>query len=168
MLYALYGFITLYFPGRGGKFSRTRPSMQNASTLTQDQRIRALQQHADALHNELLILQARYEASQKEVEQAQSKAGVSDDEIKRREEWVKTSEDMLNKVKEENLALRKQYADKELELQEEFTKNVDLNKELRQLNERIAGFDSELKARSDEIEAKKHLIERYLKEIDGH
>jgi elongation factor G len=168
VLYALYGFITLYFPGRGGKFSRTRPSRQNASTLTQDQRIRALQQHADALHNELLILQARYEASQKEVEQAQSKAGVSDDEIKRREEWVKTSEDMLNKVKEENLALRKQYADKELELQEEFTKNVDLNKELRQINERIAGFDSELKARSDEIEAKKHLIERYLKEIDGH
>ncbi|MBI4706777.1 MAG: elongation factor G [Candidatus Omnitrophica bacterium] len=71
---------------------------------------------------------------------------------------------MLKKVKDENLELRKHFLVKENLLEEEFAKNVNLAKEARLLNEKIAALDKELKEKAEQIEIQKHQIEKYLKE----
>jgi elongation factor G len=166
VLYALYGAFTLWSSQQPRRPSR-RPAKESVIPF-QEQRIQKLQEQVDSLENEMLILKAEHDAALRELDPSKKKAVALEEEIRRREEWVGKSEEMLNKVKEENLGLRRQYTDKERELQEEFTKNVDLNKQIRELNEKKETLDKEIKNKDDEIEAKKHLIERYLKEINEH
>jgi elongation factor G len=166
MIYGVYGAISSSSSRKSARSSRKSPLPPRETTVSfQEQRIQKLQERVNSLENELQILQAKYESSQRELEPSKAKSGQLEQEIKRREEWVKTSEEMLNKVKDENLALRRQYADKEKELQEEFTRGVDLNKGLKGLNDKIEALDVKIKSQSEDIEIKRHQIERHLKEI---
>jgi elongation factor G len=169
ILYALYGIFT-----SPGTQQEPRPSRKPASPPKEsipsspEQRFQKLQERIISLEKELQLAQSNYASLQKETDPSRNRTGELEEELKRREEWVTKSEEMLNKVKEENLSLRRQYNDKERELQEEFTKNVNSAKEIRALNDKLAALDKEIRDRSDEIETKKHLIERYIKEINDH
>ncbi len=169
MIYGVYGALSSSGSRHSARPSRKSPLPPREITVSfQEQRIQKLQEHVFSLENELQILQAKYEASQRELEPIKAKAGQLEEEIKRRDDWVKTSEEMLNKVKDENLTLRRKYADKEKELQEEFTKGVNFNKGLRELNDKIEALDFQSKGQSEDIEIKKHQIERHLKDINEH
>jgi len=169
VLYALYGiFISsaLNQNVRAHKKSSSQPKENIASF--QEQRIQKLQERVVSLENELQLARANYDSARKDLDPSKNRLEELETELKRRENWVSKSEEMLNKVKEENLGLRRQYSDKEKELQEEFTKNVNLNKELKGFDDKLAQLEQDIKDKSDEIEAKKHLVERYLKEVNEH
>ncbi|MBN2831637.1 MAG: elongation factor G [Candidatus Omnitrophica bacterium] len=80
---------------------------------------------------------------------------------------------MLNKVKAENLELKNKFLNKEKGSQDDFTENVNLKKEIREFNDKIAELDKVIKDKSEQIEIQRHRIEKneqdakvYLKTID--
>ena len=167
ILYCLYGIFS-------SSQQETRPSRKSQSPLGENavsfqlERIQKLQELVNSLEKELESAKSSYAQVQKEFEPAKTRIAQLEDELKRRDEWVAKSEEMLNKVKEENLSLRKQYSDKEKELQDEFAKAVNLNKDIRELAGRISLLEKDIRDKSDEIEAKKHQIEGYIKEAKDY
>ena len=125
------------------------------------------------LESELEQSRAAYQAEKAQFEEAIAKHEELKLEISRRQEWVSTSEEMLTKVNAENLELRNKFLDKEKELQGEFTKNVNLQKEMRELSGKMQELDGVIKEKSEQIEIQRHRIEKneedmklYLKTID--
>ena len=80
---------------------------------------------------------------------------------------------MLNKAKAESLEFKNRFLEKEKESQEEFTKNVNLQKESRELNNKIGELNIKIKEQGEQIEIQRHRIEKneqdiklYLKTIE--
>lgn len=124
-----------------------------------------LQRRIVVLENELVdkkapkIIENDQDFSVKETQQNLSH------EIKRREEWLAKAEAELVKIKAENIVLTNRFIAKEKELNEEFAKNVDI---LRQLRELKAAFDAKeiaCRLKEDQVQAQKHQVESQLKSI---
>jgi len=167
--YAFYGIIFLSDSGKKGKSKKkTLPGAQNPELLLREERIGKLQEQVAFLENELEKVKASSALAEKASSAAKAKETKFQEELKRREEWVAKSEEMLNKVKEENLGIKKKFADKEKELQEDFSKNVKLNKEIKESEKKIASLAKEIKAGSEKIETQKHQLQKAQDEIKGH
>jgi elongation factor G len=132
---------------------------------SKDKKVRILEEQVASLNIEMEKTASIYNNLHKEYELLKEKEAQFDDELARREEWVKRSDTDLKKIQEERLGLERQFLTKEKELQEEFAKSVNLNRELRQVAERIPHLENEIKVKEDQIESLKHQIEGYIKEI---
>ena len=84
-------------------------------------------------------------------------------ELKRREDWVAKAEAELAKVKAENLDLNKKSAVKESELEEEFTKNVNLTRQIQEMEAVLKAKETACRLQEDQLQAQKHQIESQLK-----
>jgi elongation factor G len=130
-----------------------------------EQKIQGLQDEADSLKVELEKLKTEYTNTQNELEAEKKKQVDLKEELTRREQWVAKNEEYLNKVKEQGADIKNKFVEKERELQEEFTKNVNFNRQLREAGEKIQVLEKEGKEKFEQIETLKHKVEKYTNEI---
>ncbi len=162
VVYAIY---VLFAGGSSAKKAKKRSSAPAAPAQDfKDQKIISLNAEVKVLESELEKIKADYERSKTSFERAISKESQLEEELSRRKDWVAKSEEMLTKVKEENLALKNQFVDKEKELEKEFSKGVDVNRQIREVNIKIEGLEADIKAKAEQIEIQRHQIDKYTKE----
>jgi len=158
--YALYG---IFSSGGSDKKARAKnrfgPPREPEVSL-QEQKIQRLEGQVNFLEKELEMAKSEHEKEKQKFEIARQNDSKLREELSRRQEWVVKSEEMLNKVKEESLDLKKKFIAKEKETQDVFSSGVNLNKQIREQNEKLLLQDKELKDRSDKIEAQKHQLEK--------
>ena len=134
----------------------------------QEQKIRRLESQSEELENQLIQVKAEYEREKAEFLLAREKESQFSDELKRREEWVARAETELAKKRAEGLELENKFIVKEKELQEEFTKNVELSRQVRELKTSLESEDKEVKAKEEQLQIQKHQIEKQLQDIKGY
>ncbi len=158
----IYGLFGLLFSGK--------PEQKKRETLSEsrEQRILRLGGEVKSLEAELEKTRSGYETEKAQFQEAISKQEELEQELSRRQDWVAKSEEMLNKVKAENSDLKNKFLAKEKESQEEFTKNVNLQKELREFQDKKQELDKIIKEKSEQIEIQKHRIEKNEQDIKGH
>ena len=145
VLYAIFGIFST--PGEAGpKKSEKKPALSNEPSLTEfnkEQKIQRLQKQVSALENELNQAKITYEKEKSEFMVAGDKEAKLSEELKRRDEWVARAEAELAKIKPENLDLKNKFIAKENELQEEFAKNVNLSREIREIKNSLETKEAE-------------------------
>ncbi len=123
------------------------------------------------------LAKVEFQLEQAQVISAQGAANAKTDktkedefvsELKRREEWVSKAEAELTKIKGENTELNNRFAVKEKELEEEFTKNVNLTRELREIKAALEAKEMACRLKEDQLQAQKHQIESQAKSISEH
>jgi len=163
IIYTIYVILTM-----GSEEAPARAKKPAVTNIIEEERIQGLNRQMQALQEELEKTKGEYSRIQKEFDTVKRNELQLQEELNRRQDWVKKSEEMLDKVKEENLGLKNNFMAKEKELQEIFTKNVNLSKEIREVNEKIEELEKGNKDKSDEIESLKHKVERLTAEIKTH
>ncbi len=152
--------------------SRSKPKKKSGAgdpmAEFKEKRIVRLEEEIKTLEATAEKTRSEYEKEQFRFQEAIGKREQLEQELKRREDWVATSEEMLNKVKAENTELKNKFVSKEEELQREFTKNVNSVREIRELNDKIRLLEKNIKEQAEQIEIQKHKIEKYLQDIKGH
>jgi elongation factor G len=166
VLYALYCIFISGDTGKG-KGERKKSNLAAQGPEAQDKAER-LQSQIVTLESDLEKIRADYTKLQKEFEISKKKEAQAQEELNRRQDWVAKSESALNKVQEENIELKKKFIAKEKESEAEFSKDVNLNREIRELNEKLRSLEKEIKDKSEVIEAQKHQMERQVKEVKMH
>jgi small GTP-binding protein len=153
-----------------------KPKKQTTDILeSKEQEIASKVEKIAKLQEQIQALQGEIESTSKERERIDSELSVAkrreselQNELTRREEWVNKNNEDYQKIRDKQVDAEKQLIGKEKELQEEFTKNVNLTRELREARERIESLEKDTKEKSDSIEALKHQVERYIKEAKMH
>ena len=168
----VYGVYGLFSPDETAKAAKARrkggPAPRETEAYPEGQKNLLLKEQLNSLTAEAEKIKSGHANLQKELETAGKREADLREELARRQDWVAKSEEMLNKIKEENSGLRNKFIAKEKELQEEFKKNIDTNKELREAALRVRSLEEQGKEKSDQFEAKKHELERYAQEIKAH
>ena len=139
----------------------------NQEISAKEEKIAKLEGQVNSLKSELEKARADYAKLQIDNEATKKKESELKEELLKREEWVKKSDAQLNKIKEQSADFDKKILIKEKALSEEFEKNVDLNRQLREAAERYKLLEKESKGKSEEIQSLKAQIERFTKEILG-
>lgn len=167
VIYAVFGVWTSGQPVKEKhKKSEKKPNLPDEPG--KEQIIQRLQKQVSELEGELIKAGVEYEKEKSEFTAAKEKEVKFSEELKRREEWVAKAEAGLAKVKSENSDLSKKFITKEEELQEEFTKNVNFSRELRELKSSLEAKEIACRLKEDQIQAQKHQIEEQLKSIKEH
>jgi predicted nucleic acid-binding Zn-ribbon protein len=131
-----------------------------------EQKIQRLQKQLSELEEEMSQLKADYEKDKVGFAAASEKESRFSEELKRREEWVAKAEAELSKIKPENLDLKNKFIAKENELQEEFAKNVNLSREIREIRSFLEKKEEDIKLKEEQVQIQKHQIEKHLKELN--
>ena len=169
IIYALVGFFS-----SGGSNENKKPKKKSVSVPSsslpdhRDQKISGFGERIKSLEAELEKTKSDYTAEKVKFQEAISKDEELKQELSRRQEWVAKSEEMLTKAKAENQDLKNKFLEKEKESQEEFTKNVNLHKDNRELAEKSQELDKIIKDKSEQIEIQKHRIEKNEQDIKDH
>jgi elongation factor G len=88
------------------------------------------------------------------------------EEADRGKEFVQKNDEIMKKIQEKLTVLEKDYVKKDKELTAEFSKNVDLTRDIRTFNTRIQELENEGKERTEKIEILRHKVEKYTKELE--
>jgi len=166
VIYAVFGVFSLGASGTSAKKKNDKP--KPPEEFNKEQKIQRLESRAAELENELNQLKAEYDQAKSGFLLAKEKEAKFSDELKRREEWVAKAEAELVKIKPENLELKNKFIAKEKESQEEFTKNVELSRQIRELKASLELKEKEVNAKDEQVQIQKHQIEKQLKDIKGH
>ena len=159
MAYAMYYVFTPSQPRK-----KKQPPHQPAVDFAQDDSQR-LKEEIQALRGELQRQQADYSALQTELDTNKKTAEEFQSELDRRNEWVGKSDEVVDKIKSENLELKSKFMAKEKELQEGFAKKIDLERKARDLEMKVSALEQEGKEKTSQIEAQRHQLDRAYKEI---
>jgi elongation factor G len=165
-----YAVYIVFIPSDSGAKSKKKSGAEAKDPMSEfkEKRILRLEAEVKTLEAGAEKTRSEYEKEKFRFQEAIGKREQLEQELKRREDWVATSEEMLNKVKAENAELKNKFVAKEEELQREFTKNVNSVREVRELNDKIKLLEKNIKEQSEQIEIQKHKIEKYLQDIKGH
>ncbi|MFA4854707.1 MAG: GTP-binding protein, partial [Candidatus Omnitrophota bacterium] len=167
VIYAVFGiFAAGVSSGPARKKNEYKPRPPEESN--QEQKTRRLENQSRELENQLIQVRAEYDKEKSGFLLAREKEAKFSDELKRREEWVAKAEAELAKKSAENLELKNKFIAKEKELQEEFTKNVELSRQLRELKTSLEAGEKGVQDKEEQIQIQKHQIEKQLKDIKGH
>lgn len=131
---------------------------------SREQKVVRLEAQMGSLQAELEKSQAAYTALQNELEAAKKTETDLKEQLTKREEWVRKGEEDSKKVQDKHEELDTRLKDKDKELQEVFSKNVDLTRQLREANEKIKSLEKDAKKKADEIESQKHKIAKYAED----
>lgn len=162
--YAVYGIFTT------GKSEKLVPSLKKsapelAQEINKDQKIQNLQSKLAKLESQLAQAQAAPVEDISGEQAALAKEQEFSAELKRRQEWVAKAESELAKEKAENLELNNKFISRENELQEEFAKNVNLDRQARELKSALEAKEIACRLKEDQVQAQKQQIESQLKNI---
>jgi len=166
-----FALVVAFLPAQGAKGKpkkKPAPGTQEMAADFKDRRIAGLEAEVKALKEEAERARSEYAGEKARFKEAIDKHEQLEQELKRRQDWVAVSEEMLNKVKAENAELKNKFNAKEEELQREFSKNVNAARDARELSDKLQALDREIKQKSEQIEIQKHQIEKHIKEIKAH
>ncbi|MCX5694350.1 MAG: hypothetical protein NT014_04380 [Candidatus Omnitrophica bacterium] len=167
VIYAVFGVFTT-----GNAETSKKQKIQDKALPTEDagkeQKIQRLQSQVAKLESQLEEAKSACVGEKSGVVATQEKEAEFLVELKRREEWVAKAEAELSKIKTENADLNSKFLTKEHELQEEFTKNVNLTREMREIKSTLEAKDMACRLKEDQLQAQKHQLESQLKTINEH
>lgn len=163
LAYAIWG---IFAPPESEKKEK-RPK-KSPEPLLREEKIERQETEINSLELELKNLKSDYANLEKEFENSKKREIDLQEELSRSKDWIGKSEEMLNKARLEGGDLKNKFIAKEKELQETFTQNVNLNRQVRELKEKLLSLENEIKDKSDRLEAQRHLIERKDIEIKTH
>lgn len=167
VIYAIWGIFSAPRSSSGKKKINENPLFPSADP-GKEQKIQRLQNDLIQLKDELSKVNAECTELKSALVISKENEAKLADELKRRSEWVSKAEAELTKIKSEDSDLSSKFAAKEKELQDEFTKNVDLTRTIRDLKAAIEEKDMACRLKEDQIQAQKHQIEEQLKSIKEH
>jgi len=167
IVYAVIGMFTSGSSSRSSKKKKEQKS-RVPEELHKEQMVQRLESHAQGLESELAQVKADYDKEKSGFLAAREKEAKFSDELKRREDWVAKAEAELAKKSAESLELKNKFIAKEHELQEEFAKNVELSRQLRELKTSLESEEKAIKDKEEQIQIQKHQIEKQLKDIKEH
>jgi chromosome segregation ATPase len=167
VIYAIFGIFIPVKPGTTHNKKILDPSLLPVDP-GKDQKIERLQNQVIKLEKELEQVQAEFAQGKSGFIAAQGKEAEFSVELKRREEWVAKAEAELAKIKSENLDLNNKFIAKENELEEEFAKNVNFSREIREVKQLLETKEMACRLKEDQNQAQKHQIESLLKSIQEH
>jgi len=110
-------------------------------------------------------LKADFEEVKKSYEQSKKRELELEGELKKKQEWVEKAEEAANKLKERSNQYEIKFIEKDKELQAEFAKNVNANREIAEFKESNKALEKESKEKNEAIEVSKHKIEKYDEQI---
>jgi len=122
------------------------------------------QDESEILKKELEDLRKNYLEAQNELELLRKKDSEYAQELTRREEWVEKAQALANKAKEESLDLERKFIAKEKDLEVEFSKNVDLSRQLREISMKISTIEKDNSGLSGIVHSQKMQIEKFMKD----
>ena len=167
IIYAIFGMFTA-----GSSKISPKQRIQNQQLPAEDsgreQKIQRLQSQITKLENQLEQAKAVSTEEKSELITVKEKEAEFSIELKRREEWVAKAEAELAKARAENLDLNNKFIVKENELQEEFTKNVNLTREVREIKAALEVKETACRLKEDQLQAQQHQNESQLKSINEH
>jgi len=166
VIYAVFSVFT-----EGPASSKKQKHQVNAGPVEdagKEQKIQRLQSQVAKLESQLEEARAASAGERSGTVTLQEKEAEFLVELKRREEWVAKAEAELAKVRAENADLNSKFLAKENELQGEFAKNVNLDREMRQIKSDLESKDMACRLKEDQLQAQKHQIESQLKTINEH
>jgi len=162
IIYAVFGVLSK--PDEAGpKKSDKKPILSDEPG--KEQKIQQLQKRVSELENELSQIKITHGKEKSEFKATGEQEVRFLDGLKRREDLVARAEAELNKMRPENLDLKNKFIAKENELQEEFTKNVNLSREIREIKASLEAKEAEGKLKEEQLQIQKHQIEKQLKDI---
>lgn len=167
VIYAVWGIFFPPNPASDKKKINENPLFPS-SDPGKEQKIQRLQNDLIQLKDELSKLNAEHAEVKSGLAASKGNEAKLLDELKRRSEWVTKAEAELSKVKSEDSDLSSKFALKEKELQEEFTKNVDLSRAIRDLKTSLDEKEMACRLKEDQIQAQKHQIEEQIKSVQDH
>ena len=159
MAYALY---SVFVPQGEERIKRTQ--YKSASDVEQ-QETQRLKDGIKSLQEQLQQQQTSYRALEAELNAAKQKEAQLEDDLSRRQDWVSKSDEVLNKIKAENLEMKNKFMAKEKDVQDGFAKKIDFERRIRDLEIEITGLEQDGKEKAEQIEVQKHQLERAYKEI---
>lgn len=170
VIYAVYGVFTADKSEPHSKLKVQDPPLSQVPQEDpgREQKIQRLQSQVAKLESQLEEAKAASIDEKSGFLAAKEKEGEFSVELKRREEWVAKAEAELAKIKAENLDLNKKFTTKENELQEEFTKNVNSTRELREIKAALEAKEMACRLKEDQLQVQKHQSESQLKSINEH
>lgn len=167
IIYAIFGMFT-----SGNSKPSPKQRIQDQRPLVQDfdkeQKIQRLQSQVAKLESQLeqsKVATVEEKSGLKTIEEKEAEFSI---ELKRREEWVAKAEAERAKTKTENLDLNNKFIAKENELQVEFTKNVNLTREVREIKAALEASQTACRLKEDQLQEQKHQSESQLKSINEH
>jgi len=168
VIYAVFGVVTSEksTPPQKQKIQDLPPA--SAEEIGREQKIQRLQSQVAKLESQLQEAQSGTTADKSDALSLKEKEAEFAAELKRREEWVAKAETELAKIKTENADLNNKFSAKEKELEEEFTKNVNLTREMREIKAALEAKEMACRLKEDQLQAQKHQIETQLKTINEH
>jgi elongation factor G len=162
-----YAFYGIFAPSASGRATKPKKPKEETSPL-KPQILATVAEGSVSQPKEEAKFRVDLASLQKELETARSKEEQLQQELNKKQEWLDKAEEALNKSKEESADLKRKFIEKEKELQGEFSKNVDLSREIRDLKLKIQSLEKEDKEKSEQLEARRHEIERYTNQIKAH
>lgn len=133
-----------------------------------EQKVNRFQRRILVLENELEAHKTPQVIRQDNSDLLKEQEAKFAEELKRRDAWVAKAEEELAKIKKENIALKEQFLAKEHELNEEFAKNVDVLRQVRELKAALEAKEVACRLKEDQVQAQKHQIQSQLKNINEH
>ena len=167
IIYAIFGMFTASSSKISPK-QRIQNQQLPAEDSGREQKIQRLQSQITKLENQLEQAKAVSTEEKSELITVKEKEAEFSVELKRREEWVAKAEAELAKARAENLDLNNKFIVKENELQEEFTKNVNLTREVREIKAALEAKETACRLKEDQLQAQQHQNESQLKSINEH
>ncbi len=165
---AAYGLFSPLQPASVKPKKKNIKNTRDEEIFTKEQKIINLEEQIASLEVELEKMKVSCANLQEELQVAKNNETQGKEELLRRQEWVQKDEALINRAQEESLELKKKFIEKGKELQEQFSKNVDLNRQTEQLNIEMQSLVKDAKDRSEQIELMKHQIERHKQEAKEH
>ena len=152
-------FYALSISGTSGAKAKIKKGQAKESFETKETEIAAKQQkivelqgQINALKSESEKARADYNRIKDELESAKKKESDLREDVLKREQWVKTSDEALQKIKAQSQEIEKKFAAKEKALEEEFARNVELKRQVEELSDKVKSLEKENKDKSNEIE----------------
>jgi hypothetical protein len=167
IIYAVFGIFV-----SGNSKVAPKQKIQDPPLPVQDfgkeQKIQRLQSQIAKLESQLEQSKVAAVEEKSGLIAAKEKEAEFSIELKRREEWVAKAEAELAKARAENLDLNNKFITKENELQEEFTKNVNFTRQVREIKATLEEKEMACRLKEDQLQAQKHQSESQLKSISEH
>jgi len=153
----IYGF----WPSEetGGRKPVQHPSLFTGAqgALKQDS-IQQLQIQINYLEEELDKEKSEYAKLKNELDLVKNNESQIKAALSKKEEWFEKEGGVVSKLQEEKLQLERELKSKEDESSSEFSKSVDLKREIDQYNLKYGALENEGKAKTEEIEKLKHKV----------
>ncbi|RJP29850.1 MAG: elongation factor G [Candidatus Omnitrophota bacterium] len=135
--------------------------------FNKEQKIINLENSLNELQFDLEKAQAERAGLEKQIEELKRSKSEAEDKLEKRQSWVDKDSQEFGKVKEQSAKLQKEFLEKEKQLQEEFAKNVNLNRDVNNLNIKIQGLENDIKNKDEQIELSRHRIDKLTNDLEG-